>query len=103
MISRHWKGVAKKERANDYVHHLKTSTFKQIGKISGFISAKILTREIEEGTEFLIITEWDSLEAIKQFAGTSFDTAVVPKVVQDIMISYDSKVRHYDLSYITKQ
>lgn len=97
MVSRHWTGIAKKERADEYIHHLRTDTFKQIEKIPGFISAQILKREINEGIEFLIITEWNNLNAVKQFAGQSFDTAVVPKLVQDIMIRYDDKVRHYDV------
>lgn len=101
MISRHWTGVAKKERADEYVHHLKMDTFKQIKRIAGFISAQILKREVEEGIEFLIITEWESLDAIKQFAGERFNTAVVPPPVQDIMVRYDDKVRHYDVNYKT--
>ncbi|SHF08941.1 hypothetical protein SAMN05443144_105149 [Fodinibius roseus] len=101
MISRHWTGVAKKARADEYVHHLKTDTFKQIEQIAGFISAQILKREVEEGIEFLIITECESLDAIKQFAGEKLDRAVVPPPVQDIMVQYDDKVRHYKESYKT--
>lgn len=63
-------------------------------------SAQILKREIKEGVEFLIITEWESLDTIKQSAGEQFNTAVVPSLVQNIMIRYDDKVRHY-VSYKT--
>ncbi len=101
MISRHWTGLAKRERANEYISHLQNDTFRQIKTIDGFISAHILKREVEEGIEFLIITEWRTLDAIRQFAGTNFDTAVVPKLVQDIMIKYDNKVRHYEVDFTT--
>lgn len=101
MISRHWMGLAKKETANEYVAHLQNDTFQKIRTINGFLSAQILKREVEEGVEFLIITEWKTLDAIRQFAGANFDTAVVPKLVQDIMIKYDEQARHYEVHFTT--
>jgi len=100
MISRHWTGLAKKERANEYTTHLQNDTFKKIKTINGFISARILKREVKEGIEFLIITEWKTLDSIKQFAGANIDSAVVPKLVQDIMIKYDENVLHYEAHFI---
>ena len=99
MISRHWTGIAKKERAHEYIAHLQNDTFKQIANIDGFISAQILKRELDEGIEFLIITEWRTVDAIREFAGADFGTAVVPNLVHDIMIKYDNKVRHYEIFY----
>ena len=95
MISRHWTGIAKRERADEYIFHLQDDTFKKIKNIDGFISSKILQREVEEGIEFLIITEWESIEAIKKFAGEQFNIAVVPQLVKEIMMRYDHEVRHY--------
>ena len=95
MISRHWTGIAKRERADEYIFHLQNDTFKKIKNIDGFISSKILQKEVEEGIEFLIITEWESIEAIKKFAGEQFNIAVVPQLVKEIMIRYDHEVRHY--------
>ena len=100
MISRHWTGLAKKERANEYITHLQNDTFTKIKTINGFISARILKKEVKEGIEFLIITEWKTLDAIKQFAGANIDSAVVPKLVQDIMIKYDENVLHYEVHFI---
>ena len=97
MIARHWIGIVKKERADDYIAHLQNDTFKKMAEIKGFSKASILRRDIDGGVEFLIITEWDSIDAIKQFAGDSFETAVVPKIAQDMMISFDPVVSHYDI------
>jgi heme-degrading monooxygenase HmoA len=101
MISRHWTGLARKERANDYIAHLQSDTFRQIEKINGFISASILKRDLPEGVEFLIITEWESLDAIKQFAGANYSAAVVPALVEEMMIYYDKEVRHYEVNFTT--
>ena len=56
MIARHWTGLVKKDRADEYIAHLKNDTFKQLANIDGFIDASILKRELPDGTEFLIIT-----------------------------------------------
>src|SRR5688572_13555006 len=101
MIERHWKGLAKKERANEYIDHLRTDTFQEIKKIKGFISASILKRDALEGVEFLVITRWETLEVIKQFAGEKIETAVVPMLVQDIMLKYDKNVSHYEVNFNT--
>lgn len=97
MISRHWTGIAKPGRADDYINHLRTDTFPKLSGIDGFIRASILTRPVDEGAEFLIVTEWGSIEAIKAFAGEPPDVAVVPEVVQSMMVEYDEKVRHYEV------
>jgi heme-degrading monooxygenase HmoA len=97
MISRQWRGLAKREQAEDYVGHLRRETFPEIQRIPGFISASILRRDLERGVEFLVVTQWESLEAIGKFAGSDVETAVVPKKVQDMMIEYDRRVRHFDI------
>jgi heme-degrading monooxygenase HmoA len=97
MISRHWTGLAKKDKAPEYLIHLKTDTFRQLKQLDGFISASILKRELDEGIEFLIITEWKTLDSIKQFAGDHYEKAVVPAIVQSMMIRYDAKATHYEV------
>jgi heme-degrading monooxygenase HmoA len=97
MISRHWRGVAKPEEADHYIDHLRNDTFPKLAKLGGFIKASILRRSTAEGTEFLIVTTWRSLEAIRQFAGESAQTAVVPPEAQAMMVEYDREVSHYEI------
>jgi heme-degrading monooxygenase HmoA len=97
MISRQWRGVAKLPHADDYVEHLRSETFPQLSKIAGFIDATILKRNVRQGVEFLIVTRWESIGAIEQFAGLDAEVAVVPGKVQEMMIEYDHRVRHYEV------
>jgi heme-degrading monooxygenase HmoA len=97
MISRHWKGIAKPGEAENYIEHLRTDTFPKLVKIDGFISASILKRPVGQNTEFLIITVWESIEAIENFAGARADVAVVPEVVRAMMVEYDTTVSHYEV------
>jgi heme-degrading monooxygenase HmoA len=96
-ISRHWKGVAKPEEADHYIHHLRSDTFPKLASIEGFIKASILRRPLGQGTEFLIVTTWRSIEAIHKFAGESATTAVVPPSVRAMMVDYDREVAHYEI------
>ncbi|HZS47946.1 MAG TPA: antibiotic biosynthesis monooxygenase [Blastocatellia bacterium] len=96
-ISRHWTGIVKPGRSNSYIQHLQAETFPKLSLIEGFITASILKREIDRGTEFLIVTEWESMEAIRAFAGEIVEEAVVPAVAQSMMVDYDKKVRHYEV------
>lgn len=97
MISRHWRGLAKPTHADRYVEHLKHETFPALRAIAGFVDASILRREIDRGVEFLIVTRWESIQAIEQFAGRDPDLAVVPDEVHELMIDYDRSVRHYEV------
>jgi heme-degrading monooxygenase HmoA len=97
MISRQWRGLAKRTLAEDYVQHLRSETFPGLTIIPGFISASILRREVQGGIEFLIVTNWESIGAIQEFAGPDFEKAVVPEKVQNMMIDYDRQARHYEV------
>jgi heme-degrading monooxygenase HmoA len=97
MIARHWRGLAKLAHADRYVEHLRRETFPTLATIPGFLNAAILKRSVEQGIEFVIVTHWQSLEAIQQFAGQDPEVAVVPESVQDMMIDYDRTVRHYEV------
>ena len=97
MISRHWKGLCKRASADRYVEHLESETFPQLLTLPGFIRATILRRELAAGTEFQVVTLWQSLAAIEAFAGQDLETAVVPASARAMMISYDRRVAHYEV------
>jgi heme-degrading monooxygenase HmoA len=97
MISRQWCGLAKATHADAYVEHLQTETFPAIAKIPGFLGASILRRTVSQGVEFLVVTQWASLSAIRAFAGEDAERAVVPPKVHDMMVEYDRIVRHYEV------
>lgn len=99
MISRQWAGVFKAEHTEEYMKHLQKELFPKLSSISGFKGASILREDSGEAVEFLIITNWETMEAIKKFAGDTPDLAVVPEEVQRMTLRYDKKVRHYDVAY----
>ena len=96
MISRHWRALARFERAHEYVVHLHRLTFPELRKLPGFLGATLLRRDQSQGVEFIVITNWLSAEAIREFAvGNDAEVAVVPPEVREMMLEYDVRARHY--------
>jgi hypothetical protein len=95
VIERHWSGTARTERADDYVGHLEGETFPHLRTLPGFVGARILRRDVPHGVEFRVVTTWESLDAIRAFAGDELDVAVVPEVVRGMMVRFDPRVAHY--------
>ncbi len=97
MISRHWTAVLQPGQEERYLQHLKSETFPRLARIPGFVRATILSRPMEEGLEFRVVTVWESLEAVRAFAGESVEEAVVPAAVRELMVRFDPRVVHYDV------
>jgi len=97
VIARQWRGVARSTHAHRYVEHLRTETFPALRKLPGFVDASILSRALDDGIEFLVVTRWESLHAIAGFAGADPETAVVPTEVAAMMIDYDRRATHFEV------
>ena len=97
MISRQWRGLAQPNQMQNYVKHLRTETFPALRELPGFVGASILSRRLGDAIEFLIVTQWDSLDAIARFAGPDLEAAVVPAKAAAMMIEYDRRVRHFEV------
>ena len=97
MISRHWRGRTKPGQDQAYIDHLKTDTFPKLSAIPGFVSASILKRDRLDGSEFEIVTVWESRQAIEAFAGQDIEAAVVPEVARAMLASFDNRVLHYEV------
>ena len=96
MISRLWRSIARSECAGTYVEHLQQETFPALQRLPGFKRAMILNRPCDLGVEFLIVTVWESEQAIVAFAGVDAQAAVVPEKVQRMMVEFDDRARHFD-------
>jgi heme-degrading monooxygenase HmoA len=89
--------LAHPNRAQDYIKHLHTETFPELRKIPGFVDAAILSRPFGPGIEFLIVTRWDSMDALANFSGSDPEAAVVPAKAAEMMIEYDRRARHFEV------
>jgi len=99
MISRIWHGYTTHENAGKYETLLREEIFTEISKknIKGYCGIRLLRRELENETEFITIMQFDSIAAVKEFAGSDYEAAVVPEKAQKVLSRYDGKSQHYDV------
>ena len=63
--------------------------------IPGFHGIRLLRRDVGDEVEFVTIMTFDSLEAVRAFAGEDHEAAVVPENAQAVLSHYDAKSQHY--------
>jgi heme-degrading monooxygenase HmoA len=97
VIARVWRGTARADAAPEYLAHLRDTVFPEIGAIDGNRGALVLQR-VEDGTiEFTVITLWDSIDAIRRFAGPDAEAAVVAPRAQALLATWERRVSHYEV------
>lgn len=97
MIARIWRGSVRKSDAAAYHDYLQKTGVKDYRACKGNRSVSILRRDLDDRTEFLILTLWDSLEAIKQFAGPEYERAVYYPEDKRFLLELEPNVEHYDV------
>ena len=97
MITRTWRGSAIKEKADDYVKHLQESVVPELRQIDGFRGVYLLRRDSSDYFEFVVLTLWESMDAIRKFAGENPEVAVVAPAAKTLFREYDSKVKHFEI------
>ncbi len=104
MIVRTWQGRTTSENAEAYYRHLVDAVRPALEGIPGHRGALLLRREKEpgSGTEFLVLTFWDSMDAVRAFAGPDPGRAVVEPAARAVLVDFDSSVRHYEAALDTR-
>jgi heme-degrading monooxygenase HmoA len=99
MIMRIWHGWTRLHNAEAYEKLLREEIFLHIGsrKISGYQGIRLLKRTVQGEAEFITIMEFESLDAIKEFAGEDYEKAVVPANAQKLLSRYDAVSQHYEV------
>jgi heme-degrading monooxygenase HmoA len=97
MISRIWHGWASNENADSYENLLKEEIFLGIEnrEIPGYHGIHLFRREGPEEVEFITLMWFDSLEAVRAFAGEDYEAAVVPPKARALLSRFDARSQHY--------
>jgi len=99
MISRVWHGWTTHENADAYDALLKGEIFAGIRnrKIAGYSGIHLFRRKLVQEVEFVTIMWFDSIEAIRAFAGEDYETAVVPSKARALLSRFDARSQHYEV------
>jgi heme-degrading monooxygenase HmoA len=98
MIGRVWRGWTTTELAPRYVAHLRQETFPALAGMDGHDGAYALRREADGEVEFVVLTLWRSLDAVRAFAGDDYEAAVVPPAAARALTRFDDRVTHYEVA-----
>jgi heme-degrading monooxygenase HmoA len=97
MIARIWHGVTPKSKADEYVEFLNKTGVKDYRATEGNLGTYVLRRIDGEQAHFLTLTFWDSVEAIKKFAGKEYEKARYYPEDKDYLLEFEEKVMHYEV------
>jgi heme-degrading monooxygenase HmoA len=99
VISRIWHGWTSAANADAYEALLNEEIFEGIKSrnIRGFRGIQLLRRPIGAEVEFITIMRFDSLDAVREFAGEDYQTAVVPSHARALLARFDARSQHYEI------
>jgi heme-degrading monooxygenase HmoA len=96
MISRIWHGWTSRANADAYEKFLREEMLPGIHRVKGFTGAQLLRRDAKDEVEFVTITLFDSIEAVKEFAGEDYEAAVILPEARKVLTRFDTRSAHYE-------
>jgi heme-degrading monooxygenase HmoA len=97
MIVRSWRGRADTKKSSAYPEHFRRNVLPELRGIAGFRGAQLLRHDRPDEVEFLVLTRWASMDAIRAFAGKDVSRSVVEPEAVAALVSFDKTVTHYEV------
>ena len=98
MIARTWKGAVRREDADAYASYMNDTGVSGYAATPGNRGVWMLRRDVGERTEFVMFTLWESLEAVKRFAGEDYETAVFYPEDDRFLVEREETATHYEVA-----
>jgi len=99
MITRIWRGWTRAAEADRYERHYRSEVMDTLRRVPGFRGARLLRRTVAEETEFVSLTLFEDLDAVRGFAGPDYETAVVAGEARTMLSRFDERVSHYETAF----
>ena len=96
MIGRIWRGRTPESQSEEYFEYLKKTGIEQYGATKGNRGVYVLRRTEKGAAEFLLLTLWESMDAIKEFAGPNPELAVYYPEDKEYLLELEPHVEHYE-------
>jgi hypothetical protein len=99
MISRIWHGYTTRADADTYETLLRDEIFTGIESraIPGFRAIQMLRRDLGDEVEFITEMWFESLDAVREFAGEDYEASVVPPAARAVLARFDARSQHYEV------
>lgn len=97
MVARIWRGLTARAKADEYVRYLEVTGVRECRATPGNRGVLVLRRLDGDRAEFLLISFWDSLDAVRAFAGPDVERAVYYPEDPEFLLELEPSVRHYEV------
>ncbi|MEJ2052700.1 MAG: hypothetical protein P8X42_02160 [Calditrichaceae bacterium] len=97
MIARIWHGKTKITDYDAYTEFLKRVAIPDYKKTKGFMKLIFLRNQKDNTGHFTLITFWENLDVIKNFAGNNYEKAKYYPEDKDYLLEFEEKVIHYEV------
>jgi len=100
MIARIWHGWTKPENATAYEDMLRDEIFPSIAarNIKGYRGAELFIYKNGAEVEFMTLLRFDSMEAVKEFAGADESKPVIYPKAESLLLRMDERSTHYRIA-----
>src|SRR6266542_3659450 len=100
MIARIWRGWTKVADADPYEEMLRNEIFPSIAarNIKGYHGAQLFIRENGDEVEFVTLLRFDSMDAVREFAGADESKPVIYQKAEALLTRMDDRSRHYRIA-----
>ncbi len=97
MVARIWHGRTPAAKADEYRQYLFDVGIKKIASLPGNRGVQMMVSKTAEQGDFTVISYWDSIDAIKGYAGENYTQVHDLPRDKDFLIDHEPLVRHLDL------
>lgn len=101
MIARYWRGWTRLQDAEAYERLLKETVLPGLRAIAGYRGGYVLRNDGMEEAEFVVINFFDSLDAVKRFAGPDYAVAVFEPEAKRLLSRIEPTATHYEVRVST--
>jgi heme-degrading monooxygenase HmoA len=99
MIARIWRGRVPADKADAYHAYLLKTGVTDYRSSPGNSGAYVMCRVEEQIAHFELLTFWESVEAIKAFAGEEYEQARYYPEDDEYLLEREPHVTHFELLY----
>jgi hypothetical protein len=97
MIARHWRGWTQVQNADAYEGLLKQNVLPSLKQVEGYRGGYILRNDGPHEVEFVVLNFFDSLEAVKRFAGSEYTIPVFEPEARTLLCKIEPVAMHYEV------
>jgi heme-degrading monooxygenase HmoA len=98
MIARMWRGWTKPENAAGYERVFNTIVLPHLDGVEGYKEAFLFRRDVNDEVEFVVLTLFESIKAVKRFAGEDYESAVISDEAKAVLKHFEKRVAHYEIA-----